>query len=593
MSRSITILLLACVSLPAQTLRQAAAQRAIPIGSAADADEYGQANKLSNPTYASLLSTQYSMLEPENAMKWDVTQPGQSTFNFEPADKLVAFAQANQMMVRGHNLCWYSQLPSWLSSYAKTATGQLMSDVLQNHIQTVAGHYKGQVFAWDVVNEPFNDPATGVLPDLRNSVWYNQPGIGMPGTGYIELALRWAHQADPNALLFVNDYNLEAPGAKFNALYAMVKDFVSRGVPIHGVGFEMHLTLGSYPSSSGLAQNIQMLAALGLQVHITEMDVRLQVNSQGAASASDMQSQADQYQRIMTVCLQNPGCTAFQVWGVSDGNSWIPGTFSGFGAALPFDVNYQPKPAFTSLVNALGTVPPVLNAANIVNAASYQGGSVAPGELVTIFGANFGPPSLVGAQLDSSGRVASTLSGTQVLFDGIAAPLIYAEAGQVSAVVPYEVAGKAQTVVQYMYNNVPSNSVTIPVAPAVPGVFSQDATGSGAGLILNPDNTLNTPQNPIAAGNYIQLLATGAGTIVGGAADGAPASGAGAQTLTVTATVAGVNAPILYAGPAPGDVNGVLQVDLTIPPATASGPQPLVILVNGVASQGGVTVAVK
>jgi len=575
------------------TLRQAAAQRALPIGAAADADEYGQANKLNIPAYATTLSTQFSMLEPENAMKWDVTQPGQNTFNFEPADKLVAFAQANHMVVRGHNLCWHSQLPAWLGPYAQTATPAQMSTVLQNHINTVVGHFQGQVFAWDVVNEPFNDPATGVLPDLRNSIWYNQPGIGQSGTGYIEQALRWAHAADPNALLFINDYNLEAPGAKFNALYAMVKDFVSRGVPINGVGFEMHLTLGSYPSSTGLAQNIQALYALGLQVHITEMDVRLQVDSNGNASAADLQSQAAQYQRIMTVCLQNPGCTAFQVWGVSDGNSWIPGAFSGFGAALPFDVSYQPKPAFNSLISAMQTVAPTLNGANIVNAASYQGGSVAPGELVTIFGANFGPPSLAGAQLDSNGRVASTLSGTQVLFDGTPAPLIYSLAGQVSAVVPYEVAGKTQTVVQYVYNNVLSNTVTVPVVPTVPGVFSQNSLGTGPGSMLNPDNTLNTAQNPIPAGSYVQIFATGAGTIAGGAIDGAPAPGAGAQTLTVTATVAGVNAPILYAGPAPGEVNGVLQVDLTIPAGTPSGPQPVVILVNGVASQGGVTVAVK
>jgi uncharacterized protein (TIGR03437 family) len=218
---------------------------------------------------------------------------------------------------------------------------------------------------------------------------------------------------------------------------------------------------------------------------------------------------------------------------------------------------------------------------------------VAPGELVTIFGANFGPSPLVGAELDSNGHVASTLAGTQVLFDNLPAPLIYSLAGQVSVVVPYEVAGKTQTAVQYVYNNVPSNTANIPVVPAVPGVFSQDASGSGPGLILNSDYSLNSAQNPVAAGSYVQVLATGAGTIVGGAVDGAPAPGVGSQTLAVTATVNGVNATILYAGPAPGLVNGVLQVDLTIPSGTPSGPQPVVILVNGMASQSGVTVAVK
>lgn len=574
------------------TLRQAAAQRALLIGSAADADEYGQANKLLIPAYAATLSTEYSMLEGENAMKWDVTQPTQTTFNFGPGDKLVAFAQANKMLVRGHNLCWYQQFPAWLTSYAQSATPTQMSAVLQNHIQTVVTHYKGQVFAWDVVNEPFTDPPAGAASVLRNSIWYNQPGIGI-GVGYIEQALQWAHAADPSALLFVNDYSIEGPGAKFDAMYAMAQDFVNRGVPIHGVGFEMHLDTSGYPSSNGLAQNIQKIAALGLQVHITEMDVRIPVDSAGNASAADLKNQAATYQRIMTVCLQNPGCTALQVWGLSDGNSWIPGTFKGFGDALPFDVNYQPKPAFTSLLNALTSVAPTLDSANIVNAASYQGGSVAPGELVTIYGANYGPAALVGAALDSSGRVSSNLNSTQVTFDGIAAPLIYSLAGQVSAVVPYEVSTQTQTAVQYSFNGVSSNTASIPVAKVVPGIFSVNGSGAGPGSILNPDNTVNSAQNPVAAGGFVVVFATGAGTVVGGAVDGALAPGAANQTLAVTATVGGVNAPILYAGPAPGEVNGVLQVDLTIPASVPSGNQPLLIAVGGVPSQTGITVAVK
>jgi endo-1,4-beta-xylanase len=596
--RAAPVLLGFCVALTAwaadaqTTLRSATAQRAIPIGSAADANEYGQPDKLANPQYAGALSAQYSMLEPENAMKWDVTQPTQTTFIYGPGDELVKFAQTNNMKVRGHNLCWHTQLPSWLAAYAKTATPQQMSDLIQAHINAVVGHYKGQVFAWDVVNEPFNDPATGVAPDLRNSIWYNQPGIGLAGTGYIEKALQWAHAADPDALLFINDYNLEQPGAKFNALYAMAKDFVARGVPLHGVGFEMHIDATGYPSSSGLAQNIQALNALGLQVHITEMDVRLPVDSNGNATAANLQAQAATYQRILTVCLQNPGCTAFQMWGLSDGNSWIPGSFPGYGAALPFDVNYQPKPAVASMLNAMATVPPNLNAANVVNAAGYQGGAVAPGELVTVYGANYGPAALVPVALDNGGRVASTLAGSQVTFDGIAAPLIYSLAGAVSAVVPYEVAGKNQTVIQYSYNGVSSNTAAIPVVQAVPAIFSLNSTGTGPGVILNPDNSVNSPANPVARGSYVTVFGTGAGILVDGAVDGAPATGAVNQMLTVTATIGGVNAPVLYAGSAPGDVNGVLQVDLTVPTGI-TGVQSLVITVGGASSQPGITVAVK
>lgn len=589
-------ILCCAIALSAQaqtTLRQAGAQRALLMGAAADADEFGEPDPLVlEPLYASTLGAQYSMLEPENAMKWNPIHPAQNTYNFQPGDELVAFAQAHQMHVRGHNLCWDVYNPDWVNTLAATATPAVMSGVLQDHIETVVTHYKGQVFAWDVVNEAVSDTQTGTGTVLKDSIWYNQPGIGLTGTGFIEQALRWAHAADPNALLFYNDYNIEDSGAKFNAVYAMIKDFVSRGVPINGVGIQMHIPESGYPSTAGLTQNIQQLTALGLQVQITEMDVRIPVDSNGVASAADLQTQAQTYQRILTICLRNPGCTAFQTWGFTDKHSWIPASYPGFGAALPFDLNYQPKPALNSMIGALQTAPPVLNPAGIVNAASYQGGMVAPGELVTIFQANYGPPALVGAQLDSGGLVSSNLSGTQVFFDGKAAPLIYALAGQVSAVVPYEVSGKQQTVIQYEYNGVMSNTVTLSVAPSSPAIFTANESGSGPGLVLNSDNSLNTAANPAPAGSSIVVYATGGGTIQGGAADGALAPGAGNQTLPVSAAIGNVPAAVAYAGPAPGEVNGVMQVNLTIPTGL-TGAQPLVITVGGVPSQSGITVAVE
>src|SRR5580698_1265207 len=475
------IIFLSATLLSAQTLRQAGAPRALLIGAAADASDANPDPLTTDPLYASTLGTQYSMLEPENAMKWASIHPSQSTYNFAPGDQLVAFAQAHQMQTRGHNLCWEVYNPSWVNTLATTATPAQMSAALQDHITTVVSHYQGEVFAWDVVNEAVSDSQTGTGAVMKDSIWYNQPGIGVTGTGYVEQAFRWAHAAYPNALLFYNDYNIEDQGAKFNAVYAMVKDFVARGVPINGVGIQMHINTGSYPSSAGFAKNIQMLAALGLQVHITEMDVRIPVDSSGNATAANLQAQAQTYQRILTICLQNPGCTAFQTWGFTDKHSWIPGSYPGFGDALPFDVNYQPKPAFNSLISTLQTVSPVLSSTAIVNAASYTGGAVAPGELVTIFQADLGPGTLVGAELDSNGLVSSNLSGTQVSFDGKAAPLIYALAGQVSAVVPYEVSGKQQTVVQYSYNGVVSNTVTVPVAASAPAIFSQNQTGTGPG----------------------------------------------------------------------------------------------------------------
>jgi len=342
------------------------------MGSAATADEFSWvSDPLNNPAYAATLAAQYNMLSPENALKWPIVHPAQSAYNFEPADELVAFAQAHGMRIRGHNLCWYMDNPDWLTNFAQAASPFDMYQLLQKHITTVMSRYQGTIFAWDVVNEAVSDSATGIGTDLRDSLWYDQPGIGVTGTGYIEQAFRWAHAIDPNALLFYNDYGIEDSGPKFEAVYNMVQDFVSRGVPIQGVGFQMHIDPTGYPSSAGLTQNIRRIVALGLQVHITEMDVRLPVDANGNASAADLQAQAQTYQRILTVCLQTPGCTAFQTWEFSDAYSWIPRYFPGYGAALPFDGNYQPKPAFDAMMTTLTTAPRRLNNRSSAIGPSY------------------------------------------------------------------------------------------------------------------------------------------------------------------------------------------------------------------------------
>ncbi len=589
------------------TLRQAAAAWGIPVGAAASDGEYGPSNDwLLVPAYANLLSTQYSMLEPGNAMKWDVTQPTIDTYNFAPGDTLVEFAQQYGMRVRGHNLCWHTQFPQWLAPYASasTTTPADMATLLQNHINAEVTHFAGKVFAWDVVNEAFSDstPTT-----LGNSIWYNQPGIGIgtlsgaaTDTGYIEQAFRWAHAADPNALLFYNDYGIEGPGNKFNAVLAMVTDFVKRGVPINGVGFEMHLDLGGQPTPAGLTQNMQALAKLGIQVHITEMDVRLLLDKNGNPSNADLQSQATVYQNILTVCLQQPNCTAFQVWGVSYNDSWIPGFKAGYGAALPFDASYAPTPAFNGLINAFQNTPPVLHQNSIVNAAGYEDEAVAPGELLSIYNTSFGPASAMTGQADASGNFPTNLGGAQVLFDGTPAPLLYAGPGQVNTIVPFEVAGQQQTVLQYQYNSgggVVSNTLTLPVANAAPAIFSQNQSGSGPGAIENQDYSINSASNPAAAGTYIQIFGTGGGVVTPAATDGALAPDEPVNLATwptwPTATIGGMPASVYYAGSAPALVNGVLQVDLQIPTGLTPGPQPVVITIGLAQSQPGLTVAVK
>ena len=578
-----------CVGLAGQTptLREAAAQRTLLIGAAANADEFGIPNRLLEPEYAATLSSQFNLIQQENATKWAVLHNSQGTYNFSPADKLAAFAQANKMKFRGHTLLWHASNPDWLTTAAKTASPSNMAQLMREHIETVMSHYRGKAYAWDVVNEAFLDSGA-----LRDSVWYNQPGIGVAGTAYIEQAFRWANAADPSAVLFYNDYSIEGPGTKFNAVLAMCKDFVARGVPIHGVGFQAHLTTSGFPANGQLQSNFAQMAALGLQVQITEFDVRLPIDSSGNASAQNAKAQSDIYGRILSVCLAAPNCTAFQTWGFTDKYSWIPQFFVGLGSALEFDKSYQPKAAAIAMLNALATVPPTLSAANITNAASFKGGPVSPGELITIFGANFGPAEPVGAQLDSMGKVSSNLSGTQLLFDGVAAPLVYSVAGQVSAVVPFEVSGRAQTMVQYAFNDVRSSAIAVNVVAATPAIFAANATGSGPGLILAPDYLVINESNPAAAGSTVLILATGAGIVEGGAVTGTIAA-PGKQVLPVSATVGGRPATLTYAGPAPNLVNGVLQVNLLIPGGLDPGPQPIVLTVGDAASQRGITIYVK
>lgn len=336
-------LALACalVSAQAQTLSSAGSREHLLIGTAVDT------NLLSDSAYSGTLGREYSQLEPEGDLKWKVVHPSRNSYNFSPADRLWSFANSHSMKMRGHTLVWYHTLPGWLTSGKFTAAE--LSTLLQDHISTVMGHYKGELYAWDVVNEAFNNNGT-----IRPSVWYNSPGIGFSGQGtkYIEQAFQWAHAADPDCLLFYNDYDAEVVNAKSNAVYNMVKDFKSRGVPIDGVGLQMHIGLRGLDLAS-LDANVKRLTGLGLQVQITEMDVKLPVPSNGNATGADLQAQANVYRNVLKVCIRYPKFTAFQTWGFTDAHSWIPSFSPGYGAALPFDRQYNQKPAYWQIVDLL------------------------------------------------------------------------------------------------------------------------------------------------------------------------------------------------------------------------------------------------
>jgi endo-1,4-beta-xylanase len=352
-SGSASVTITATESTTPTSLRSAAKSRGLLIGAAALAGELGYPDPLkSEPLYSETLGSQFDMLEPETAMKWIALRPSSSTYDFSASDELVNFAVAHNMQVRGHTLVWCVANPQWLDAYINAPPAQVAT-LLHDHIQTVVSRYKGKVFAWDVVNEALDENSSGSDLRLQHCLWYDRPGIGQDGIRAIEQAFLWAHEADPGALLFYNENDILSDNRKFEALCAMLTDFVRRRVPISGVGLQMHLGINGYPDSSVLARNIRRITDLGLQVHITELDVALPVDASGQPTEEDRLKQAATYRRITNLCLENPGCTALQMWGLTDKHSWVPASHPGQGAALPFDREYRAKPAAKEILNLL------------------------------------------------------------------------------------------------------------------------------------------------------------------------------------------------------------------------------------------------
>jgi endo-1,4-beta-xylanase len=336
-----------CSVCGAQSLRQQADHAGVLIGTAV------RPSQLSEPAYASTLAREFNMVEAEDAMKWPALRPGRTTYDFRQGDTIVRFAQANRMKVRGHCLVWGRYNPDWLTQ--GHFTPKQLSRLLRDHITQVMKHYRGEVFAWDVVNEALDEKGR-----VRDSIWYNQPGIGFAekSTAYIKQAFRWAHKADPQALLFYNEAEGEGMSHKSDVIYTMVKDFKQRGVPIDGIGLQMHVpTLDA--DIPAIAANIARLTALGVQVHITELDVSLPVNQTGQADEQDLTRQADVYHQIVRICLNTLGCKAIQTWGFTDKYSWIGSHSHGTrGNALPFDRAYQPKYAYRAIYEELSAGRP-------------------------------------------------------------------------------------------------------------------------------------------------------------------------------------------------------------------------------------------
>ena len=331
------------------SLRILSMRSGLKVGTAVNMDLYG-----SNAKYTRIVNQQFNTVTAENVMKWQLVEPTQGTYDWAAADRLVAGARADHQLVRGHTLVWHNQLPSWLSTDGTTTsfTPQQVRDLLRKHIVDEVTHFRGQIWQWDVVNEAFNDDGTP-----RQDIFYKAyQALGLDGLGYIADAFRWAHQADPHALLFYNDYNLEFTGAKSNAVYSFVQQLQAQHVPIAGVGFQGHLdTQYGFPD---LQNNLQRFAALGLKVALTEVDVRtfVQPDPANPGTYTDIPltpalqaTQESYWKQTLQACLAVKQCISYTVWGVADSNSWIPGVFTGEGAALLFDNNLNPKPQYQDL----------------------------------------------------------------------------------------------------------------------------------------------------------------------------------------------------------------------------------------------------
>jgi len=311
---------------------------------------------LRNPDQQKLILEQFNSLTPENAMKMGPIHPRENQYYWRDADSIVSFAMKNNLRVRGHTLCWHSQTPSWLfvDSAGKEVSKEVLLKRLKEHIYEVAGRYKGKVYAWDVVNEAVSD-----RPDefLRPSQW-----LRICGEEYIAKAFQYAHEADPNALLFYNDYN-EISAVKREKIYRLVKGLKDAGIPIHGVGLQGHWAINE-PTREQLDSTMKRFADLGLKIQITELDISVYPKEHSArqpiSSDSDTvftadkeNAQLEKYKMCFDIFSRYRNViSGITFWNVSDRHSWLDNfpVRNRKDYPLLFDKNLQPKKAYYEVI---------------------------------------------------------------------------------------------------------------------------------------------------------------------------------------------------------------------------------------------------
>ena len=308
-----------------------------PIGVAVDLQKVN-----SIIDYNDIVKNQFNSLTAENEMKFDAIHPSIDTYYWDEADQLIDFAEEHNKKVHGHTLIWDQQLPGWLINFEGTKAE--WENIFKHHIQDVVSHYSTHVQSWDVVNEAFDEKG-----NLKDNIWK----INI-GEDYIEKAFNYAHEANPEAKLFYNDFNLAQNDRKKKAVLKLCKTLKEKGVPIHGIGFQMHINIHT-PTYNEMKSHLNAFAAENFLIRISELDISINPLGRGIKTASErkLKAQAETAMEVFKAFCSVPenlqhGIT---IWGVSDNDSWIPGYFNRIDYPLFFDHNYDPKPAYCSLLS--------------------------------------------------------------------------------------------------------------------------------------------------------------------------------------------------------------------------------------------------
>jgi GH35 family endo-1,4-beta-xylanase len=323
------------------------------MGSAVDEPQL-----VSELAYTDVAARELDAVTTGNTLKWGVVQPvDPEHWDFTQADAIVAFALAHHQAIKGHTLVWHEQLPPFVDA---STPPDLLRRYLRRNIHEEVGRYRGRLHAWDVVNEAIADDGSG----LRDTVFSEKLG-----NDYVAWAFAEAHAVDPHARLYYNDYGTETVNPKSNAVLALVAGLLAAGVPIDGVGFQMHLDAATAPSTEDMVANLERFTALGLRVNISELDVR--IASLTSSEPEKLAQQKQVFHRAVAACLQVPGCDAVTTWGFTDKYSWLAPD-----EALWLDTQYQRKPAYYGLVDGFaGIVPdPIGTAPNLIANATFESG---------------------------------------------------------------------------------------------------------------------------------------------------------------------------------------------------------------------------